>query len=196
MGDSGDPDGRRRRLPLCGTAASPADNVAIQSKAGLVFFADCDASKATKDGFNIHNSYSGAAVRAVALHCSGFDNGRGGSTSNNTWTVHEDVVALDLAGIYGRCRGAAVHIIGAARLACIGTASADSLGDIVNGGTAPPRISGREQCAALARPLPAAAGGRRPHLPPSEGSAAICTRGMEPMRGAKRVLGAAVIETY
>ncbi|MQT12312.1 hypothetical protein [Segnochrobactrum spirostomi] len=180
-----------------GTAANPADNVAIQSKAGLVFFADCDASKATKDGFNIHNSYSGAALRAVALHCSGFDNGRGASTSNNTWTVHEDIVALDLAGIYGRCRGAGVHIIGASRLACIGTASADSLGDIVNGGTAPPSEFRAENSAQLwldRCPLPWEGAGRI--FLQAEGTAAIRTRGMEPLRGAKRALGAAVIETY
>lgn len=125
-----------------------ANNVAVQALHGLAAFQNCDASKASADGFNVHNSFGdgrtdglpsiGSKTSLLTVNCTSHDNGRGVSISNNSWTIHEDVVGVDICGRYSDCRGSTVHNIGSTRAALFGTACSASRGDIMNGGSADP----------------------------------------------------------
>lgn len=118
------------------------NNIRILALHGLAAFQGCDASKAAADGFNLHNQSGGSAIGAypalLTINCTGFDNGRGQSISNNGWTMHEDCRGVDICGYYSHNRGSTMHIIGTTMAALFGSTSERSLGDIMNGGSTVP----------------------------------------------------------
>ena len=125
-----------------GVGGNENNCVGVLALHGLLAFERCDASKATADGFNVHNQSGGAAFGAqpalLTVGCTGFDNGRGQSISNNGWTLHEDCRGVDVAGRYSFARGSTVHIINDARALLVGTVAELSIGDVVNGGVSGP----------------------------------------------------------
>lgn len=125
-----------------GVGGNENNAVGVLALHGLLAFERCDASKATADGFNIHNQSGAAAFGAqpalLTVNCTGYDNGRGQSTSNNGWTLHEDCRGVDIAGRYALARGSTVHIIGDSRALLVGTTAELSVGDVVNGGATGP----------------------------------------------------------
>lgn len=125
-----------------GTGGSECNAIAVLGLHGLAAFDRCDASKASADGFNLHNqsgAYAfGAEPALLTVGCTGFDNGRGVSVSNNGWTLHEDCRGVDIGGRYAMSRGSTVHIINDSRALMVGTTAELSVGDVVNGGATGP----------------------------------------------------------
>lgn len=119
-----------------GSIATPIDCVQLVSQAGLCAFFRCDASYSSKDGFNAHYT-AGPATNSYVLtvDCTGKNNGRGTSTSNNGFTLHETCMGIDINGRYDGCYGGNVHNIGTSQMWCVGTTSTNSLGDVPLGGT-------------------------------------------------------------
>lgn len=120
------------------TAGNVSDCVAIDNMSGIAAFFRCDASAATKDGFNFHWSGGGAnGLYVLTVDCAGHDNGRTPSTSNNGWTSHDGVVAIDINGFYSGNYGGTVHSVLGAQTWCVGTTAENSLGDTAMGGGIP-----------------------------------------------------------
>lgn len=122
-----------------GSLASLTDCVQLTSLKGIAAFFRCDASAGAKDGFNVHWTTGGAPAGdntyLLTVDCTGRDNGRGTSVSNNGWTTHERVIGIDVNGDYAENYGGNVHSIGTSQSWCVGTVSRRSIGDLGNGGT-------------------------------------------------------------
>lgn len=180
-------------------SSTERDNIAIESYHGLVAFQDCDASKSSKDGFNVHNAY-GATIGSVSsiltINCTGFDNGRGTSISNNAWTLHENVRGVDICGRYSNIRGSTIHNVGTSKAMILGAYLESSLGDVMNGGSSPPcELRSADDAVIYARLCTC-----KPSSPPenairAEGSSDIYLRDCN-LLGSQRIFGTASINTY
>lgn len=115
-----------------------AKGVAIDSLTGISSFSNCRADANWTDGFNFHNNYSALGMFALTVNCSASDNGRPGSTSNNGWTTHENIVGIDIAGYYEGNRGGTVRSINATKSLLIGTTVKDDWGDLYANGQISP----------------------------------------------------------
>lgn len=120
-----------------GGAAVASCGVSITQMAGLTAFFRCDASANSQDGFNVHYPTVTGPDRGYLLtvDCTAKNNGRGTSTSNNGWTLHEDCLGIDVNGLYDGSYGGQVHIIDTSQGWCVGTKAMRSRGDIPDGGT-------------------------------------------------------------
>jgi hypothetical protein len=119
-----------------GTVNTGAKGFAVNGMHGLAYFYGCDASANATDGHNFHDSVT-SGQQFLTVNCSGSDNGRGTSQSNNGLTCHETCIGIDLAGNYPNNRGGSVRHVNASKMLCAGTYSTD-LGDIaLGGGTVP-----------------------------------------------------------
>jgi len=104
-----------------GTLESALDGLRIRRVTGRVFIKDCEAIANVKDGFNFHADGS-SGMFVVTDGCAGYDNGKFTSTSNNDLTYHDNVVGIDVGGVYGPTKtGANIHIIETSKLWCLGT---------------------------------------------------------------------------
>lgn len=123
-------------------ASQNIDNFVIDSFHGLVVASGCTFNASSKDGFNIHNNYNpttNAKVYCLTINCTGNDNGRGTSDSNNAWTLHDtNVWAIDICGNYSTSWGSTFHIVHDSKALAVGTTCSDSYGDIARGGTTEP----------------------------------------------------------
>lgn len=105
---------------------------------GVIALFDCVSRGAQKDAFNWH-ALDGKSLAALTVNCRGLDTGREDEgTSMNGWTLHEDVVGVDIAGQYRRSRGGTIHNIGTSRAYMLGTVSTDDAGDVEWGGSIEP----------------------------------------------------------
>lgn len=111
----------------------------IESLKGLAYLYGCEGSACATDGINFHDAQANG-LQALTVNCSGTDNGRGFSTSNNGHTGHETVVGIDLAGYYPNNRGGSCRWVNSSKVLYTGTYSSD-LGDGV-GGCVPDRQHG------------------------------------------------------
>lgn len=101
-------------------------------------FIRCDASSNQADGFNSHIN-GGNQAFVFTMDCTGFNNGRAGSTSNNFITTHDGGKWIDLRGVGARNAGANVAIANdATAMWCIDTFCYASKGDLMFGGTVAP----------------------------------------------------------
>lgn len=107
--------------------------VSINGVHGIGAFFNCDASANSTDGFNAHNTSSGAVSRFLTVNCTGIDNGRGNNSCNG-WTLHEDVIGVDLAGYYPNSHGCTVRNIDTSKAYMAGTFADRDLGDKMFGG--------------------------------------------------------------
>jgi hypothetical protein len=101
-------------------------------------FIRCDASANQGDGFNSHIN-AGVQAFVFTMDCTGFNNGRQGSTSNNFITTHDGGKWIDLRGVAARNAGGQVAIVNDnTAMWCIDTFCYASRGDVILGGTVPP----------------------------------------------------------
>jgi hypothetical protein len=119
-----------------GTVNTAAKGFAVNGMKGLMYLYGCDGSANATDGINIHDTVSSGQM-FLTVNCSGSDNGRGTSTSNNGLTCHEISLGIDLAGNYPNNRGGSVRHVNASKMLCAGTYSSD-LGDVALGGATSP----------------------------------------------------------
>lgn len=117
--------------------ADGGNGVQLNNYSGIAWFEDCDASANKSDGFNFHDASARGAF-GLTLNCRALQNGRHGSRSNNGWTAHDSLVAIDVGGYYAHNRGCTSHIINRARALMAGTVSAYSEGDVALGGSFQP----------------------------------------------------------
>ncbi|QJU57276.1 hypothetical protein HL653_05220 [Sphingomonas sp. AP4-R1] len=101
-------------------------------------FLRCDASGNQSDGFNSHIA-GGNQAFVFTMDCTGLNNGRPGSTSNNAFTTHDGGKWIDLRGVGARNAGANVAIANdGTAMWCIDTFCYASRGDIALGGSVQP----------------------------------------------------------
>lgn len=121
-----------------GGVISTARGVNLGSWRGLAVFENCDASANGTDGFNAHSTRSANRNQfLLTINCTGINNGRNQQSSNG-WSIHENMVGIDLAGRYERSRGGAVRNINDSLSWMAGTAALDDLGDKAAGGSVAP----------------------------------------------------------
>jgi hypothetical protein len=101
-------------------------------------FLRCDASANQSDGFNSHKRTNVQAF-VFTMDCTGFNNGRMGSLSNNFITTHDGGKWIDLRGVGARNAGGQVAIVNDDTMMwCIDTLCYASRGDVILGGSVPP----------------------------------------------------------
>jgi len=118
-----------------GPTATGGNGVAIDSMYGLAVFQNCQSDANWKDGFNLHNVRTSAGVYSLTINCSSNDNGRSGNVSCNGYTLHENVVGIDIGGNYKFNRGGSAHSIATSKTYFAGTTIDTDLGDISLGGS-------------------------------------------------------------
>jgi len=75
----------------------------------------------------------------LTVNCSAFSNGgQGSATSCNDYTLHEDIVGIDVAGIYGSNHGKSIACIDTTKTYVLASKLINDYGDIPQGGTAQP----------------------------------------------------------
>lgn len=122
----------------CGGFAAAATRAAyFNGVPGIAALFDCFARKGSNDAFNFKNT-SGTGMHALTVNCSSAQFGQNGSTSNNAWTLHDDVLGVDVCGNYNVSAGGAVHNIGTSKAALVGTTISGDRGDSAYGGTIAP----------------------------------------------------------
>ncbi len=113
--------------------------MALDSYPGIAAFFDCECSVSSSDGFNFKNTAPASPATAfLTVNCSGSLFGEPGSTSNNGWTLHNDVIGIDICGRYRASAGGNVHNSNTSKAALIGTTIAEDAGDRHFGGTINP----------------------------------------------------------
>lgn len=103
----------------------------------LVAAFNSQASKNSKDGFNLHES-GGVVPVLLTVNCSGFNNGQMilNSTSNNGITMHDGCKAIDIGGTWlGSIGTNAAHINNGTQVWHFGSVAGNSEGDVINGGS-------------------------------------------------------------
>jgi len=119
-------------------ATTPANGVTVEHWHGIAAFFNCGAHANAKDGFNLHNGLNAATTPlSLTVNCAGDDNGRKAQSCNGL-TLHENCIAIDVAGRYVRGRGGTVHNIGTSKQYLLGTYVEGDLGDAAAGGNIPP----------------------------------------------------------
>lgn len=178
-----------------GANETSATAVAINSVHGIAAFFNCRADGDWTDGFNCHNTTSATAVpHFMTVNCSGTDNGRGAAQSCNGFTVHEDVTALDVAGVYRNNRGGTVRCINTSKTFLAGTVIVNDLGDIAQGGSIAPTAIRTDDTATIYADgvvIDMPAGSLALH---AGSGTAIYHRNLTPLRCANRATG--TIGTY
>ena len=128
----------------------------------------------------------------MSVNCSAFDNGRSPNQSCNGVTNHDNVLLLDVAGIYRANHAGTVRFVGTSINLCAGTIAKDDMGDLYAGGVIPPTAYQADASAQLyldgcSIDMPAGTISIN-----QQGGAIIQTRNMPPQRG--RVIGS--VGTY
>ena len=179
-----------------GVAETGACGVAVNSVHGLCALFNCAADANTTDGFNVHNTIApGAAAHVVTVNCSAANNGRAPGVSCNGWTTHENVVGLDVAGVYRANRGGTMRSINTSVSWLAGSRAEGDSGDLANGGAligTALRVddTARYYCDRVAIDMPAGTVA----LHAAASGAAIFTRAMPPLRAP--AVGPGTIATY
>ncbi|MEO7787476.1 MAG: DUF1565 domain-containing protein [Sphingomicrobium sp.] len=179
-----------------GASETGASGVSINSVHGLCALINCAADANVTDGFNTHNTTApAAATHVVTVNCSASNNGRAPGVSCNGWTTHENVVGLDVAGIYRSNRGGTMRSINSSVSWLAGSRAEGDMGDFAHGGVVVPTAirvddTARYWCDRVAVDMPA--GSIALHAAAS--GTAIFTRAMPPLRSP--AVGPGPIATY
>ena len=179
-----------------GVAETGATGVAINSVHGVAALFNCAADGNATDGFNAHNTTAPtAATHFVTVNCSASNNGRAPGVSCNGWTSHENVVGLDVAGVYRGNRGGTMRSINSSLSWLAGSRVEGDLGDLANGGAligTALRVddTARYWCDRVAIDMPGASYA----LHAAASGSAIFTRAMPPLRASG--VGPGTIGTY
>lgn len=104
---------------------------------GIAAFFNCDASGNQTDGWNFHRDLASTVTHVLTMNCTAYSNGRL-QTSSNSWTLHDDVVGIDVAGWFEDSAGGNVRSIQTTRQLLAGTVIVGDRGDIIAGGSVGP----------------------------------------------------------
>lgn len=138
-----------------GRSAGNTRGMSFESYYGIVALFNCRAVGNSGDGFNFHNvnGYNAGTqteyfkMMALTVNCDAHENGRGSGSSNNGFTLHENVVGIDIGGNYERNRGGTIRSVQDSKQYLLGTRVKNDLGDVINGGTLEPVcIMGDDNC--------------------------------------------------
>lgn len=77
--------------------STPLSSLRVRRNTGLVYFDGCEASQGWADGFNFHRDNGTSLMYVLCLNCWGWNNGKVGSTSNNCFTTHDDIISAFLS---------------------------------------------------------------------------------------------------
>lgn len=84
-----------------GSSAALYDSYRITNMAGVFYAEACDGSAACKDGFNFTTSSGTGMIYGLLVRCTGYENGRYTSNSNNGLTAHQTYHRIvDVGGNY------------------------------------------------------------------------------------------------
>lgn len=119
------------------TSSSATRAVYVDNRDGLAAFFRCKAGQVPTDAFNFHMAnYLTAGIKplhALTVDCRGIFNGvtvnNNNQNSCNGWTLHENVVGIDIGGTYLKSRGGSLADIDSTQAWLLGTLSGDDLGD-------------------------------------------------------------------
>ena len=110
--------------------------VSIDNRSGIAAFFRCRAGQIPTDAFNFHMANQATAaspLHALTVDCRGIYCGvtvnNNNQSSCNGWTLHENVVGIDINGVYHTTRGNAVANIDASKAWLLGTTAGLDLGD-------------------------------------------------------------------
>lgn len=179
-----------------GPAEPSACGVAINSVHGIAALFNCAADANATDGFNLHKTTAPAAAsHLLTVNCSASNNGRAPGVSCNGWTTHENVVGIDVAGVYRANRGGSLRSINSSISWLAGTRVEQDLGDLTNGGAVIPTAvrvddTARYYCDRMAIDMPAGTIA----LHAAAAGTAIFIRALPPLRAP--AVGPGTIATY
>jgi hypothetical protein len=124
------------KADFAGEPTAGANSFTVDKWNGIAAFFNCQGNAPTKDAFNAHNQ-SNLATKMLYLtvNCSATDSGRAGIQSCNSLTLHENVIAIDIAGNYYRSRGGNLHNINTSKHYLLGSYFEEDLGDFPVGGS-------------------------------------------------------------
>ena len=105
-----------------GSSSALYDSFRILNMGGVFYAEDCDASAACKDGFNFTSSRA-RMTYGLLVRCTGYENGRYTSNSNNGITAHQTYHRIvDVCGDYADNNdGDNVAFVGGSKLWAFGT---------------------------------------------------------------------------
>ena len=106
-----------------GSSSALYDSFRILNMGGVFYAEDCDASAACKDGFNFTTSIKERMTYGLLVRCTGYENGRYTSNSNNGITAHQtNHRIVDVCGDYADNNdGDNVAFVGGSKLWAFGT---------------------------------------------------------------------------
>lgn len=182
-----------------GLGGTEQNNVSFQSFHGLAAFQGCDSSKASADGYNPHNTFGGtigSKLSMLLINCTGFDNGRGSSISNNGVTGHEDVNLVSLCCDFRENWGSTAHFIDNSQALLVGGNCGGSLGDVIDGGAGEScELRAGNNSQLIARLVLVNPGAPSANAARVEGAGQILLRDCV-LRGTSRVYGSGSISYY
>ncbi|MBX7540900.1 hypothetical protein [Qipengyuania sphaerica] len=120
------------------------NGISVHDLHGLALFSNCDSSNNTADGFNCNQaSVANAKGHMITVNCRSVKLGlsTGQTTvaqSANAYTLHSDVLGIDLAGDYERGAGGTVRNIHSSLMWAAGSRFGHDNGDRMNGGAVKP----------------------------------------------------------
>ena len=123
-----------RFLQSGGRVNTVARSFSANSFNGLVALFNCYGGGAQTDAFNFHNTKGATKAMALTVNCTSSNTGRRGNQSCNALTYHEDVVGIDVCGMFNEAHGGTLRNIDTSRCLLVGTFIKNDRGDAVLGG--------------------------------------------------------------
>lgn len=139
------------------------NTLTVADRTGLFYMENVRSFYGPKDAFNF-NSASGDQY-VLSVNCRAMGMGEGTNASCNAYTLHDDVVAIDIEGDYYDSHGGCVRNIGTTQMWALGTKSGPDNGDILLGGSTVPTCFQMEVSAKLWAQDTEARGGGRSYIP-------------------------------
>lgn len=122
-----------------GFVSTTARCAQFDSYPGIVALYACAGSISATDVFNCKNTYSASLPPVfLTVNCYGCPTGSYPGTSCNCWTLHDNVIGMDIAGYYDGGAGGTIHNIGTSKAALVGTYVGNDRGDKFAGGSIEP----------------------------------------------------------
>lgn len=117
-----------------GTASSIVSGTGLNSYNGLAAFFKSRADANYADGFHTKNNFGATESLMLTVDCTAFDNGRAPNPSNQGLTLHNNNVAIDVAGDFEGNHGGDIRNIDTSRMWAAGTLLRNDYGDTFFGG--------------------------------------------------------------
>lgn len=107
--------------------------ISIDNRSSIAAFFRVKAGQVPTDAFNFHMANLASPLHVLTVDCRGIGTGvtvnNNNQNSCNGWTIHENVVGIDLNGTYLTARGNSVANINQTYAWMLGTLAGDDIGD-------------------------------------------------------------------